>query len=61
LKKNQLDKTQQAKNDLLAEKYNMEGKFPLTVLLNADGKVLQKWEGFQPSISNFIKEIDAFK
>lgn len=61
LKKNQLDKAQQAKNDLLAEKYNMEGKFPLTVLLNADGKVLQKWEGFQPSISNFIKEIDAFK
>lgn len=61
LKKNQLEKAQQAKNDALAEKYNMEGKFPLTVLLNADGKVLHKWEGFQPSISNFIKEIAALQ
>ena len=61
LKKNQLPKEQQAKNDILAEKYNTEGKFPLTVLINPDGKVLYKWEGFQASITNFIKEIEAHK
>jgi len=61
LKKNQLEKSQQAKNDLVAEKYNTDGKFPLTVLINADGKVLKKWEGFQPNISKFIQEIEASK
>lgn len=59
LKKNQLPKAQQEKNDLLAEKYNTEGKFPLTVLINAEGKVVQQWEGFQPSAAKFIKEISA--
>jgi thioredoxin-related protein len=61
LKKNQLEKSQQAKNDLMAEKYNQDGKFPLTVLINADGKVLHKWEGFQPNISKFIQEIESSK
>lgn len=59
LKKNQLPKAQQEKNDLLAEKYNTEGKFPLTVLINAEGKVVKQWEGFQPSAAKFIKEISA--
>ncbi len=61
LKKNQLDKMQQEKNDKLAEKYNSDGKFPLTVLINADGKVLRKWEGFQASIPKFIQEIETSK
>ncbi|MEY2793446.1 MAG: hypothetical protein RJA76_1438 [Bacteroidota bacterium] len=61
LKKNQLENAQQAKNDLMAEKYNSEGKFPLTVLINSDGKVLRKWEGFQSSISKFIQEIESAK
>lgn len=61
LKKNQLEKAQQVKNDWMAEKYNTDGKFPLTVLINADGKVMHKWEGFQPSISKFIQEIEASK
>src|SRR4026208_2296527 len=39
LKKNQLSKDQQKKNDLLADKYNPKGIFPLTVLLAADGSV----------------------
>jgi len=46
LKKNQLPPDQQIKNDQLAESYNKEGKFPMTLLLNADGKILKKWEGF---------------
>ncbi len=45
MKKNQLAKEQQQQNDQLADKYNNLGKFPLTVLLDAEGKVLKEWEG----------------
>ncbi len=57
-KKNQLSKEQTAKNDALAEKYNPEGKFPLTVLVSADGKVLKEWEGLPKKTSDqFVDEI----
>ncbi len=46
LKKNMLSKEQQKQNDALADKYNSDGAFPLTLLLDADGKVIKKWEGF---------------
>lgn len=46
LKKNMLSKEQQKQNDALADKYNSDGSFPLTLLLDADGKVIKKWEGF---------------
>jgi thioredoxin-related protein len=46
LKKNQLSKDQQHLNDQLADQYNSSGKFPLTVLLNAGGKVVKQWEGY---------------
>lgn len=46
LKKNKLSKEQQDKNDKLADKYNSKGIFPLTVLLDADGKVIASWEGY---------------
>ena len=45
MKKNQLSKAQQQANDKLADRYNSQGKFPLTLLLTADGKVLKQWEG----------------
>jgi thioredoxin-related protein len=45
LKKNQLTKDQQKKNDILADKYNGQGHFPYTVLMNADGKVISSWDG----------------
>lgn len=44
-KKNQPDKQLQMQNEVLADKYNPMGKFPFTVLLNADGKVLASWDG----------------
>lgn len=44
-KKDQLTKEQQQANDRLADKYNPKGKFPLTLLLSADGKVVKTWEG----------------
>lgn len=46
MSKNQLPAKQQSLNDAMADKYNANGSFPLTLLLNADGKVLKKWEGF---------------
>lgn len=61
LKKNQLDKIQQDKNDILAEKYNPNGKFPLTVLIDSNGKILHEWDGYQASVSKFVAEIKQFK
>jgi len=58
LKKHELSKDQQKKNDHLAEKYNKDGIFPLTVLLNADGKVLKEWQGLPPvSSEEFTKQV----
>jgi len=60
LKKHQLSKDQQANNDQLAEIYNKQGIFPLTLLLTADGKVIKSWEGY-PGISaeEFISQVKA--
>ncbi|NCW13421.1 MAG: thioredoxin family protein [Chitinophagia bacterium] len=56
-KKNQLSVSQQKINDALAEKYNKKGEFPLTVLLNAQGKLIKSWDGF-PSVPNeFLEDI----
>ena len=58
LKKHELSKEQQAKNDELADKYNKDGIFPLTVLLNSDGKILKEWKGFPPiSSAEFTSQI----
>jgi thioredoxin-related protein len=46
MKKNQLPSQQQQLNNAAADQYNSQGKFPYTVLLNANGKVLKEWEGF---------------
>lgn len=45
-KKNQLTKDQTDHNEKLAEKYNPNGKFPLTLLLDAKGKVIKEWDGY---------------
>ncbi len=45
VKKNQLP-TQQEINNKIADQYNPQGKFPYTLLLDANGKVLKEWEGF---------------
>lgn len=46
LKKNKLPKEEQAKNDFIAEKFNKEGVFPKLILMDADGKILAQWDGF---------------
>ena len=59
-KKNQLSKEQQKKNDEVADLYNKNGVFPLTLLLNSEGKVLKKWEGFpKQSAVEFTNEINT--
>jgi thiol-disulfide isomerase/thioredoxin len=45
-KKNRPTPLQQSLNDAMADKYNSQGKFPFTLLLDADGKVLKSWEGY---------------
>ena len=44
-KKNQPDPKIKTQNEALADKYNPEGKFPFTLLLDADGKILKTWDG----------------
>lgn len=44
-KKNMGTPDQVKRNDDLAEIYNKEGSFPLTLLLDANGKVIKTWHG----------------
>jgi thioredoxin-related protein len=57
-KKNQLPEEQVKRNEALADKYNPDGEFPLTLLVDENGKVLKKWSGF-PNITpeNFVAQI----
>lgn len=45
LKKNQLPKDQQQKNEKLADTYNSAGHFPYTVLLTPEGRIVKDWDG----------------
>lgn len=58
-KKNQLEAAQTTHNEALAEKYNPQGKFPFTLLLDANGKVLKEWEGYPKTLSTlaFVHDI----
>lgn len=57
-KKNQLEPSIKKQNELLADKYNQEGKFPLTLLLDSKGNILKSWDGFpKESVEMFVSEI----
>ena len=57
-KKNQLDKKLKAQNEALADRYNQEGKFPFTLLLNAKGEIVKTWDGLpKETASQFAVEI----
>lgn len=60
MKKNQPDKKQLAINSALADKYNKEGIFPLTLLLDASGKIIKRWEGL-PKVTpaEFVSQINT--
>lgn len=61
-KKNQLSKEQTKKNESLADKYNPEGKFPYTLLIDEKGRVLKDWDGF-PNVSpeKFVEQIAEYE
>ncbi|MDB5153645.1 MAG: Thioredoxin-related protein [Mucilaginibacter sp.] len=59
-KKNQQDAAQVKRNEALADKYNPEGKFPFTLLVNKAGKVIKEWDGFpNESPEQFVSEINT--
>ncbi len=58
-KANELSKDQTAHNRKLAEKYNIEGSFPLVVLVDKNGKVLGKMGFKNVSPEEYIKMIQA--
>jgi thioredoxin-related protein len=60
LKKNKLSVEQTTHNEALAEKYNPAGKFPYTLLLDANGKVLKTWDGYMfSSQDKFIADLST--
>ncbi|MGV3538205.1 MAG: thioredoxin family protein [Rufibacter sp.] len=62
LKKNQLPKPQVELNEKLAEQYNKNGVFPLTLLLDEEGKVIKKWEGVPAKeAKDFIAQLPTAK
>ena len=60
-KANELSKEQTEHNRKLAEKYNIEGSFPLVVILDKNGKVLGKMGFKNVSPEEYIKMIHAFE
>lgn len=60
LKKNQLSEPQIKENEALADKFNPNGIFPLTLLLNNKGTVLKRWDGFPNTTpTGFINQIKS--
>ncbi len=58
-KKNQLSKELARHNEVLAEKYNPNGKFPLTLLLDSGGKIIKEWDGYVfASQDTFIADLE---
>jgi len=59
-KKNQPAKDQIKRNEALADKYNAEGKFPYTLLVDENGKVLKAWDGFPDETpERFVWDIES--
>jgi thioredoxin-related protein len=59
LKKNKLPDNELKINEALAEKYNPDGNFPFTVLINTNGEVLKSWNGYNGKKEEVLAEIIA--
>jgi thioredoxin-related protein len=57
---NQPSQEQANKNAALAEKYNVNGIFPLVVILDKDGKLLGKTGYINAGPEAYIKELNSF-
>lgn len=60
-KANQLGDAQMTKNRKMAEKYNIEGSFPLVVILDKSGKVLGKMGFKNVSSEEYVKMIQEIE
>ena len=61
-RKNKLPEAQVKQNESLADKFNPNGKFPLTLLLDEKGNILKVWDGFPGTgPDEFIKQIATYK
>jgi thiol-disulfide isomerase/thioredoxin len=59
-KKNKVDNNTKKQNEVLADKYNPQGIFPYTLLLDENGVPLKKWSGMPAEpVADWIKEIIA--
>ena len=59
-KKNLPDVKTRKQNEALADKYNPNGAFPYTVLLDADGKAIKAWNGLpKGDAASFSSEVRA--
>jgi thiol-disulfide isomerase/thioredoxin len=58
-KKNKLPEAQVKLNEMLAERYNKDGKFPFTLLVNSEGKILKTWDGLpKENAAQFVKQLE---
>lgn len=58
LKKNALSAEQTTENEKLADKYNVNGIFPLVLVLDENGKVIKKWEKIpDETIDTFLAQL----
>ena len=58
-KKNTLSKDQQEKNNMLAEKYNYKGVFPLVVVLDAKGEIMGETGYLKMSAAEYIDHLNT--
>ncbi len=58
--KNKISKEQQKANNILAEKYNKQGLFPIVLVLDKNGKVLGTTGYKNISASEYITMLESF-
>ena len=60
-KENKLSKEQAAKNAALADTYNEQGAFPLVVVMNKDGKILDQSSYEKMSPEEYVAKLEALE
>jgi thioredoxin-related protein len=60
LNKNKLSREQTALNEKLASQYDPHGKFPYTLLVDENGRVVKEWDGLiTHSAESFVTEVNS--
>jgi len=55
--KNQLSQDKQIENNMLAEKYNLQGVFPKIVILNSESKILDELYFEKTTAEDFVSKL----